>query len=64
MVMLRCPCQQGPKVWGEIWWTGGGDRWVFFDDDKTSSTYAQRVERCPTCDRRLKREEMGRVSAA
>ena len=64
MVMLRCPCDRGPNVWGEIWWAGGGDRWVFYDDDKTSSTFAQEVERCSACGRRLEREEMGQVSAA
>src|SRR5687768_10401589 len=41
MVMLRCPCQQGSDVWGEFWWTGGGHRWVFFDDDERSETYAE-----------------------
>jgi hypothetical protein len=36
MAALRCPCPQGSKIWGELWWTGGKDRWVFFDDEKTT----------------------------
>ena len=64
MVMLRCPCQQGSDVWGEFWWTGGGHRWVFFDDDERSETYAEEVERCPACGRRLERKEMAKASAA
>jgi hypothetical protein len=61
MVMLRCPCEQGSDVWGELWWTGNGHRWVFFDDDKRSDTYATEVERCPACDRRLEREGMAKA---
>ena len=64
MVALRCPCQQGPEVWGEFWWTGGEHRWVFFDDEKTSETYAEQVERCPACGRGLERMEMAKVSGA
>jgi hypothetical protein len=64
MVALQCPCQQGPKVWGELWWAGGEHRWVFFDDEKTSETYAEEVERCPACGRGLERKEMAKVSGA
>ena len=64
MVALRCPCHQGPEVWGELWWTGGEHRWMFFDDDKRSETYAEQVERCPACGSRLERKEMAKVSAA
>jgi hypothetical protein len=64
MVMLRCPCQQGPEVWGELWWTGGEHRWVFFDDDRSSETYAEQVEHCPACGRRLEQKVMARTSSA
>jgi hypothetical protein len=65
MVLLRCRCHEGPKVWGELWWTAEGEhRWVFFDDDKRSETYTEQVERCPACGRRLERKEMARVQAA
>ena len=64
MVALQCPCQQGPEVWGELWWTGGEHRWVFFDDEKTSETYAEEIERCPACGRGLERKEMSKVSGA
>jgi hypothetical protein len=62
MVALRCPCHQGPEVWAELWWTGEEHRWVFFDDDKRSETYAAQIERCPACGRRLDREEMAKVN--
>jgi hypothetical protein len=64
VVVLRCPCREGPQVWGELWWTGGEHRWVFFDADKKSETYAERLERCPACGRALEREEMAKVPAA
>ena len=64
MVALRCPCHQGQEVWGEFWWTEGEHRWVFFDDDKGSETYAEQLERCPACGRGLERKEMTKVSAA
>jgi hypothetical protein len=37
---------------------------MFFDDDKRSESYAEQVERCPACGRRLERKEMAKVSAA
>lgn len=58
MAALRCPCPQGSKIWGELWWTGGKDRWVFFDDEKTSQTYAQHLTHCPDCERPLAREDL------
>ena len=58
MAELRCPCGRGSELWGEFWWTGGGHRWVFFDDEKTSETYAEQVESCPVCGRRLEHEEL------
>jgi hypothetical protein len=58
MAALRCPCPQGSKIWGELWWTGGKDRWVFFDDEKTSQTYTQNLTHCPGCERPLVREDL------
>jgi hypothetical protein len=34
MAALRCLCEQGT----EVWWVGGGHRWVFFDDGKMSES--------------------------
>ena len=58
MAELYCPCPGRHKLWGEFWWVEGKHRWVFFDDLETSETYTQRVERCPTCDRRLERKDL------
>jgi hypothetical protein len=58
MAELCCPCGQGSDLWGEFWWTGGEHRWVFFDHDKRSLTYAERIERCPGCGRRLERKDL------
>jgi hypothetical protein len=49
---------------GELWWTGGEHRWVFFDDEKTSETYTEQVEPCPACGRGLERKEMAKASGA
>jgi hypothetical protein len=54
-VALRCPCQRGPEVWAEFWWTGSEHRWVFFDNDKRSETCTAQVERCPACGEPLER---------
>jgi hypothetical protein len=58
MAALLCSCQQGTHIWGEIWWVGGGHRWVFFDDEKTSETYAEQVTRCRGCSKTLERKEL------
>jgi hypothetical protein len=58
MAVLHCPCQQGIAIWGEFWWVGGQYRWVFFDDEKTSETYAEQITRCPGCGKTLERKEM------
>jgi hypothetical protein len=58
MAALHCPCQQGIDIWGEVWWVGGEHRWVFFDDEKTSATYAEQITRCPGCGKTLERTEM------
>ena len=49
MAELYCPCPERHKLWGEFWWVGGKHQWVFFDDLKTSETYAEQVECCPAC---------------
>jgi hypothetical protein len=53
---LYCPCPERHKLWGEFWWVEGKHQWVFFDDLQTSETYAEQVERCPACGRRLERK--------
>jgi hypothetical protein len=59
MAALCCSCEQGTPIWGEAWWVGGGQyRWVFFDDDKTSETYAEQVTHCRGCGNTLERKEM------
>jgi hypothetical protein len=58
MAALRCPCPQGSKIWGELWWTESKHRWVFFDDEKTSQTYTQNLTHCPGCERPLARENL------
>ena len=58
MAALRCSCEQGRAIWGELWWVGGRHRWVFFDAEKTSETYAQQVTRCRGCGKRLERTEL------
>jgi len=58
MAPLRCSCEQGRAIWGELWWVGGRHRWVFFDAEKTSETYAQQVTRCRGCGKTLERTEL------
>jgi hypothetical protein len=41
---LCCPCDQTHKLWGEFWWVEGKYQWVFFDDLKTSETFAEQVD--------------------
>jgi hypothetical protein len=38
MAALRCACEQGTDIWGEVWWVGDRHRWLFFDDGKMSET--------------------------
>jgi hypothetical protein len=63
MVVLYCPCPERHRLWGELWWTEGGHRWIFFDDLEKSETYAEQVEYCPACGRPLKREGLWRVGS-
>jgi hypothetical protein len=59
MAALQCSCEQGMPIWGESWWVGGGQhRWVFYDNDKTSDTYAQKVTRCRRCGKTLERKKL------
>ena len=61
MAALYCPCPERHKRWGEFWWVGGKYQWVFFDDLRPSETYAEQVERCPACGRRLERKNLSRA---
>ncbi len=64
MAALRCSCAQGMPIWGEVWWVGGREhRWVFFDDDKTSQTYTERITRCRGCGTTLEHERLHRTAA-
>jgi hypothetical protein len=62
MAMLACSCTQGGDIWAEFWWVGREYRWVFFDDDETSETYAEQVTHCPGCGTPLERKNMKTVS--
>jgi hypothetical protein len=48
----------GTNLWGEFWWIEGEHRWVFFDDEKTSETYAEDLTHCPKCGRSLERKAL------
>ena len=58
MAKLYCPCPGRHRLWAEYWWVEGRYRWIFFDDLATSETYAEQVERCPACGRRLERKAL------
>jgi hypothetical protein len=58
VAMLRCPCEQEHKIWGEVWWVDGKHEWVFFDDVATSETYREQLTHCPGCSRRLERRNL------
>jgi hypothetical protein len=55
---LYCPCGQAHELWAEFWWTEGRYQWIFFDYEHTSETYAEQVECCPACGRRLERKNL------
>ncbi len=61
MAELYCPCPGRHKLWGEFWWVEGKHQWVFFDDLETSETYAEQVEHCPACGRRLVRKNLSKT---
>ena len=62
MATLYCPCGQAhellAELWAEFWWTEGRYQWIFFDYEHTSETYAEQVEYCPACGRRLERKNL------
>ena len=55
---LYCPCGQAHELWAEFWWTEGRYQWIFFDYEQRSETYAEQVENCPACGRRLERKNL------
>jgi hypothetical protein len=63
MAALRCACEQGTDIWGEVWWVGDRHRWLFFDDGKMSETYGEQITHCPGCTKRLEHEELRAVVA-
>jgi len=63
MAALRCSCEQGTNIWGEVWWVGGTHRWVFFDVGKLSATYAEQITRCPGCKKTLEHKELTAAEA-
>ena len=63
MAALRCSCERGTDIWGEIWWVGGTHRWVFFDDGKMSETYAEQITRCPGCKETLEHKKLRAIVA-
>jgi hypothetical protein len=56
MAALRCIYEQGTNLWGEFWWIEGEHRWLFFDDEKKSETYAEQLTHCRGCGRSLERK--------
>ena len=64
MVALRCPCGGEHEIWGELWWVGGKHEWVYFDDLKTSETYAEDITHCPGCGRQLERKALNLIKGA
>jgi hypothetical protein len=46
---LYCSCEQQRLIWGEFWWVEGKYQWVFFDDQKWSEIYTERLTHCPAC---------------
>ncbi len=49
MGALYCSCEQKHQIWGEVWWVGEKNNWVFFDDRETSETYTEQLTHCPAC---------------
>jgi hypothetical protein len=45
-------------LWGEFWWVGREYKWVYFDDDETSETYAEQITHCTGCGRPLDRKTL------
>jgi hypothetical protein len=57
MATLLCEC--GHRLWSEFWWNGTKHLWVFFDDERTSETYLERITSCPDCGRQVTRDRRG-----
>lgn len=58
MAALRCSCRRGTHVWGEFWWVDRKHQWMFFDDEKTSEAYGERITRCSGCGKTLEYKEL------
>lgn len=58
MATLYCPCGQAHELLGEFWWTEGRYQWIFFDYEQPSEIYAEQVDNCPVCGRRLERKHL------
>jgi hypothetical protein len=58
MATLFCKCKMHHRLWAEFWWDTDKDRhtWVFFDDDKQSETYKEKIAGCPACGEELYRK--------
>lgn len=56
MAALVCPCPRRNSIWAEFWWVDRQHRWIFFDDDEASETYAEQITNCPGCGRFLDRK--------
>jgi hypothetical protein len=50
--------EQGTNLWAEFWWIEGEHRWVFFDDETMSESYAEQLTHCPECGRSLERKAL------
>ena len=58
MVTLRCPCERGKELWGELWWAGEEHRWIFFDDRKAGVIWSEQVTYCQECGSQLERDAL------
>jgi hypothetical protein len=58
MATLYCTCKGHQKLWAEFWWNADFDKhqWVFFDDNKQSDAYKQRLTHCSACGEELHRK--------
>lgn len=58
MATLFCKCIQHQELWAEFWWDADVDKhhWVFFDDNKQSNTYKDKLTHCPGCNEELHRK--------
>jgi hypothetical protein len=54
MATLFCEC--GHRLWSVFWWNGTKHLWVFFDDERMSETYLERITSCPECGGQVKHD--------